>query len=260
MVYGAWVRSEAGECNSVKGNIAIIAALSGELKPLVTDSSAKSWKKLESSRGTEVWEYRHKDGCWLAVCAGMGAGRATEAFAEAVRHMQIDAVCSVGWVGALDASIPAGSVCWVSQVVDTSTGERFRPAHWLNQWFVLATTSRVADENEKIRLASSYGAALVDMEAAAIARMALGRSIPFYCIKAVSDDAKARLPDLNPFIGPDGQLKMLPFLLHVAVRPTAWSGLIRLGKNSAIAARGLAEAIYDWIDERAYARRANGDF
>jgi adenosylhomocysteine nucleosidase len=244
----------------VKGNIAIIAALSGELKPLVTDPSAKSWKRLESSKGTEVWEYRHKEGCWLAVCAGMGGGRATVALAEAGRHMQIDAVCSVGWAGALDASIPAGAVCWVSQVVDTSTGERFRPAHWLDSWAVLATAHRVADEQEKMRLASSYGAALVDMEAAAIARIALGRSIPFYCVKAVSDDAKARLPDINPFIGRDGKLKMLPFLLHVAVRPFTWSGLARLGKNSALAARGLAEAIYDWIDERAYARRANGDF
>jgi len=53
---------------------------------------------------------------------------------------------------------------------------------------------------------------------------------------------------------------MLPFLLHVGVRPATWSGLMRLGKNSAIAAQRLAETIYDWIDERAYVRRANGDF
>ena len=37
------------------------------------------------------------------------------------------------------------------------------------------------------RLASTYKAALVDMEAAGIARLAAMRGIPFYCIKGVSD-------------------------------------------------------------------------
>jgi adenosylhomocysteine nucleosidase len=190
----------------------------------------------------------------------MGAIRSTAAFAEAERVMRIDAVCSVGWAGALDDSIPVGSVCWVSQVIDTSTGERFRPAHWLDTWPVLATASRVADEKEKVRLATSYRAKLVDMEAATLARIASGRSIPFYCVKAVSDDAKAQLPDINPFIGADGQMRLIPFLRHVAMRPATWMGLIALGRNSSKAACNLAGAVYDWIDERASVRKANGDF
>jgi adenosylhomocysteine nucleosidase len=163
-------------------------------------------------------------------------------------------------VGALNGSIKAESVSRASLVVDTKTGERFRPADSQPEWPVLATTTRVADEREKQRLAASYGASLVDMEAAAIARIALGKGIPFYCVKAVSDDADARLPNLNPFIANSGRLKMLPFLAHVAVRPRSWPGLMKLGRHSSAAAKNLAEALYDWLDESGSVRRSNGDY
>ena len=65
----------------------------------------------------------------------------------------------------------------------------------------------MADEAEKRRLASTYNADLVDMEAAAIARLAGMRSIPFYCFKGVSDGFNAKLPDFNRFIASDGQFQ-----------------------------------------------------
>ncbi|WP_433964286.1 nucleoside phosphorylase [Tunturiibacter gelidiferens] len=244
----------------MKGNIAIIAALEGELKPLVRGRGEGSWKRRGSGKGCSVWEYRHAHGCWIAACAGMGEVRAAVAFTEAEKVAAVDAVCSVGWAGALDGAIKAESVMGVSLVVDTKTGERFRAAEFQPSWPVLATTTRVADEREKKRLAASYGAKLVDMEAATIARIALARGIPFYCFKAVSDDADARLPDFNPFVAEDGRLKMLPFLAHVAVRPGSWSGLMKLGRHSSAAAKNLAEALYGWLDESPSVRGLSGDY
>jgi adenosylhomocysteine nucleosidase len=232
----------------MKGNVAIIAALSGELKPLVRHPSAKGWRQRQAVRGVEVWEYRHAGGSWVAVCGGMGMMRAAAAFAEAEKVAVIGAVCSVGWAGALDAEFAAGSVSRVSQVIDTKTGERFGSADAQVEWPVLVTTENVADAREKQRLQASYGAALVDMEAAEMARIALGKGVPFHCIKAVSDDASAALPDLSGFIGANGQMRMLPFLGHVAVRPGSWAGLARLRRNSALAARNLAEGIYELLD------------
>lgn len=232
----------------MNGNILIVAALSGELKPLVRHATAKRWTRLPSAKGTEVWEHKHAGGRWLAVCAGMGSERVAAAFAEGEKNMRADAVLSVGWAGALDSTIASGAVCFASLVVDTQTGERSRPANRLNNGPVLATSARVADAREKERLAASYGAGLVDMEAATVARIALGNGMPFYCLKAVSDDVTASLPNINPFIGSDGQLKMFSFLLHIAVRPRSWPGLIKLGKHSRVAAKNLAEAIYGWLD------------
>ena len=239
----------------MKGNIAIVAALEGELKPFVHGLGARKWKRRQSTEGCSLWEYHHADGCWIAACAGMGGARAAFAFAEAEKVAAIEAVCSVGWAGALEQALRAESVSSVSLVIDTKTGERFRPANSRAEWPVLATTARVADEREKQRLAASYGAGLVDMEAAAIARIALGKGIPFYCFKAVSDDAQARLPDLNRFIAENGRLEMLPFLAHIAVRPTSWAGLMKLGRHSSAAAKNLAGALYDWLDESDSARK-----
>jgi adenosylhomocysteine nucleosidase len=242
----------------MKGNVAIIAALSGELKPLMRHSSANGWRRREAGRDVEVWEYRHVGGCWVAVCGGMGMMRAAAAFAEAEKVATIDAVCSVGWAGALDAGLAVGAVRRVAKVIDTKTGERFWSSGARAEWPVLVTTENVADAREKQRLLASYGAALVDMEAAEVARIALGKGIPFHCIKAVSDDAAAQLPDLSGFIGANGQMRMLPFLGHVAVRPGSWAGLARLGRNSALAARSLAEGIYELLDPDGEIRRSSG--
>jgi len=182
----------------------------------------------------------------------MGGERAAVAFREMERYASIDAVCSVGWAGGLNAGMSAASVWHIAQVIDTQTGERFSTAQSLlgsTEWPVLATATRVADAQEKLRLAASYGAALVDMEAATIARLALAKGIPFYCLKAVSDDMDASLPDLNPFVSADGRMRMAPFLAHVAVRPRSWAGLARLGRNSDLAAQHLADAIRAWLGE-----------
>jgi adenosylhomocysteine nucleosidase len=237
--------------------VAIIAALPGELKPLVSPPQGPRWQRLKvNKKGTVLWEHRHARGRWIAGCSGMGGGRATVALNEIERYCSLDnpitAICSVGWVGALDASIGAASVWHIAEIIDTQTGERFSTAQQArghtNEWPLLATTARVAGAAEKIRLAASYGAHLVDMEAATLARLAQTRGIPFYCLKAVSDDAGAKLPDLNPFIMANGQLRMMPFLTHVAMRPGSWRGLIKLGRHSSLAARHLSEAIQVWLE------------
>lgn len=235
----------------MKGTIAIIAALPGELKPLVSPPRGTRWQRLKASKGTVLWEHQHDGGRWLAACSGMGGHRAAIALQEIERYAPVDVICSIGWAGALDPSLSAGSVWHVAQVIDTQTGERFpteeHAKNHSHHWPVLATTARVADSEEKARLAVSYGARLVDMEAATLARIALARGIPFYCLKAVSDETEARIPDLNPFILPDGKIHMLPFLAHIAVRPGSWQGVVRLGRHSALASRHLADAVRTWL-------------
>jgi len=63
------------------------------------------------------------------------------------------------------------------------------------------------------------------------------------CVKAVSDGVGAELPDLNPFIDVDGQMKMVKFLAYVAMRPGFWGPLAQLGRNSGVAAKALAESV-----------------
>ncbi|MGH9561862.1 MAG: nucleoside phosphorylase, partial [Terracidiphilus sp.] len=160
--------------------LAIIAALPGELKPLVA-----GWP--HSTRADiHFWAQRNEEEEWIAACAGAGQTAATRAFAGIEDGGPVDLVFSVGWAGALRPEIAAGSAHNVAGVIDLRTGERFHCEAGTGRLW-LATSPSVADQSEKRRLAAAYDAALVDMEAAAVARLAAMRGIPFYAIKGVSD-------------------------------------------------------------------------
>ena len=231
--------------------VAIIAAMAGELKPLV-----RGWVHERRDR-VDLWRWKFDEGEWVAACAGAGVDAATRAFAAVEKDGAPDMVISVGWAGALTEELKAGRVYGVSGVIDLRTGERFRPAVWNDErWLV--TSPIVADEAEKQRLAVAYGAHLVDMEASAIARLAAMRGIPFYCIKGVSDGFHDKLPDFNRFIRPDGRFDMAAMVLFSILRPWYWPSLARMGENSRKASQSIREAVLDFLDERAYIRERNG--
>jgi adenosylhomocysteine nucleosidase len=220
---------------------AIIAAMPGELKPLVG-----GWPN-STRNGIHFWAQRNEEEEWIAACAGAGQSAATRAFAAIEDGGPIDLVFSVGWAGALRAEIASGSAHNVAGVIDVRTGERFRcDAGAGDLW--LATSPRVADQAEKRRLAATYDAALVDMEAAAVARLAAMREIPFYSIKGVSDGFNDRLPDFNPFLAPDGRFRLLPFVFLSMIRPWYWPALLRMGENSKRASQSIVESLRDFLD------------
>jgi adenosylhomocysteine nucleosidase len=231
--------------------VALIAAMPGELKPIVG-----SWPH-GSRNGVEFWAQRNPEEEWIAACAGAGQAAATRAFAALEEGGPIDLVLSIGWAGALRADIAAGSAHNVAGVIDARTGERFLcDAGAGDLWLV--TSPGVADEREKRRLATAYKAALVDMEAAAIARLAAMREIPFYCFKGVSDSLDARMPDFNRFIEPNGHFKLGQFILFAALRPWYWPALVRMGENSRKAAQNIAQSLLDFLDERGHIGIRNG--
>jgi adenosylhomocysteine nucleosidase len=222
--------------------IGIIAAMPGELKPLV-----RHMPKLPVVRGSGIsmWEWERGDLQVTAVCAGMGAAAARRAFTAAEHTGSLDEVLSVGWAGALNNSAKVGECYIPSEVIDAQTGERFELG---SDGERCVTTVRVADAAEKRRLAATYGAMLVDMEAATVARLAQMRGIPMRCFKAVSDGVDAHLPDLNPYIDERGHLRMVGFLAAVAMRPQSWGALLQLGRNSARSATALAEVVGSYLE------------
>lgn len=222
--------------------VAIIAAMPGELKPLV-----RGWP--HSNRGTiRFWALRNEEEEWIAACAGAGLDAATRAFSGIEDGGPIDLVLSVGWAGALNGQCEAGQAYNVAGVFDARTGERFNcDAGAGPQWLV--TSPKVADEAEKRRLAATYKAGLVDMEAAAVARLAAMRGIPFYCVKGVSDALDAKLPDFNRFIDTTGQFQTFQFVTFALFRPWLWPALVKMGENSRKASQSIAERLHELLDE-----------
>lgn len=209
--------------------IGIVAAFPGELDPLV-----HSWRK---SGGCYTGRIGACDA--VAACAGMGSAAATRACESVLAAGPIDTLMSIGWAGSLSCGLKPPGACAVREVIEAATGERFAAGSDAGQRLV--TLSRVADPQEKRRLAETYQAALVDMEAAAVARFARDRNLKFLCFKAVTDGPNDQLPDFNRFTGPDGQLRVAALVLHAITHPKTWGPLRRLGKNSRLAALELSE-------------------
>jgi adenosylhomocysteine nucleosidase len=219
---------------------AIISAFPGEVKPLV-----RGWPH-GARNGVDFWAQRDSEDEWIVACAGAGQPAATRAFAAIEDGGPVDLVFSVGWAGALTQRVVTGTAHNVAGVIDVQTGERFRCDAGAGEVW-LATSPKVAGEAEKLRLASAYHASLVDMEAAAIARLAAMRAIPFYCIKGVSDGLTEALPDFNRFLSADGKLQMGRLLVFAILRPWYWPALLRMGENSSKAAQSIAESLHEFL-------------
>lgn len=226
--------------------IAIVAALPGELRPLV-----RGWQPSLSA-GVRLWHRRAGDHEWVAACAGMGAQAAVRALEAIERDGPAAEVVSAGWAGALRPAYAAGSAYWVAGVIDAGTGERFAAAGRGDVWAV--TAARVADAPEKARLAAAFDAGLVEMEAAGLARVCAGRGVPFRAIKGVSDGPADVLPDFSRFATADGRFRMLRFLGFALMRPWLWPALARMGRASSEAARSIARALVEFLDAQGAAR------
>jgi len=208
----------------------VVAALEREVWPFV-----KNWpvtSKQHEGRSFRFFEQDHV----VVVCGGIGPEAARRA-AEAVIYLYRPALLiSAGFAGGLDSSLSVGHAIKPRHVIDAGDGSQADLGFGEG---VLVSFATVADASQKMRLATAYGAQAVDMEAAAVARAADARGVEFLALKVISDTSGAGLPPLARFIGSDGRFHGQKFLAHVALRPWLWGSVVRLARDSAIAARAL---------------------
>jgi adenosylhomocysteine nucleosidase len=215
--------------------IGIIAALPGELKPLV-----QGWQREGRVHAGRIGVVE----C-IAVSAGMGARSAESACELVFGDGPLDALLSIGWAGSLSCGIKPPGAFTISEVADSITGELYPTAS--TEGYRLVTLDHVARHDEKRKIAERYQAPLVDMEAATVARLASEKGIAFYCFKGISDGANDKLPDFNRFLGKNGQLRMPAFITYALLHPQYWAALKQLGEHSKAAASNLARLVTESI-------------
>lgn len=217
-------------------NLAIVAALEREIRPLV-----RGWRTCvrEHAGGTfRFYESNHS----VLLCGGIGAEPARRAAEAIIALYQPALIISAGFAGALDSRLKIGDVIVPRRViyagdgssVDTGQGEG-----------VLLTFSSVASAEQKRKLAESYGADAVDMEAAAVARAAAARGVQFAAVKAISDETNFAMPAIDRFINAKGEFSAGRFALFAAFRPRMWGTLLRLASNS----NRASQALCNWIEQ-----------
>jgi adenosylhomocysteine nucleosidase len=231
------MRKKGGACSmgEMSARIAIVAALPREIAGLIRGRVADA---TLLRHGVSLYRLDNT----VVVVGGMGAERVTLAVEAALAEGGVGVLVSTGLAGACTAKVRAGDVVEASTVVDAKTGERFETASQVGE-SVLVTTERIAGVQEKARLASAYGAALVEMEAATVGRLARARGLGFRAIKGVSDAHDFELQALERFAGKNGSFRTGAFAVHTAMRPWNWGKAMELGRGSSQALAGLENTL-----------------
>ncbi len=221
--------------------IAIVAAMEREVSPLI-----RSWKvRTLYQGGHSSQRYRlFENGDTALICGGIGpeaARRATEALIQEVNPGR---VISVGFAGALHASLQIGDVLMPRHVINSVDGVRTDVGSGDG---ALVSSANVAGKDQKLRFAKAYAAVAVDMEAAAVAQGALARGVEFGAIKVISDASDFNMPALHRFVAADGTFRSVSFASYVALRPWLWQTALALARNSSKASRALCQALSSYI-------------
>lgn len=235
-----WAARSSGFERTDMSRLAIVAALEREVHPLV-----KNWRIRDTEHEGRRFRF-YEDSDAVVVCGGIGSQAARRA-AEAVLALYSPGVLySAGYAGALEPGLKVGDVVRPGKVINAGDGSRVGIPEGQGTLLSLAEVASVA---QKSRLRESYGAQAIDMEAAAVARAAEARGVPFRVLKVISDEFKFELPATDRFVDTEGRFHEARFALHIALRPWLWLTVSRLARNSARATRVLSARLREILSQ-----------
>jgi len=158
---------------------------------------------------------------WWMVANGPGARLVQQALEKRDKRVDLDGIVSTGFCGALSPDLRVGDI--VREVTNSDS--------------VIVTAAA------KRALRERTAGAAVDMESAAIAKIAAEWNVPFHCVRAVSDLAGDDLPlDFNLYRDREGRFSRTRIAMAAMVRPfTAVPALLRLDRNCKFAAECLGD-------------------
>ncbi len=210
--------------------IAIIAAMPGEIRPLV-----RGWAKTSvAAHGRRLRMLQQG----RAFAATGGMGEAIRVVARAlVEHAHPDLLISAGWAGSLRQDLKVGAIVVPEIIIEAADRRAF---HTYCGAGTLLTTTEVLDAGQKASAAARYSALAIDMEAAAVAAIAQETGTRFMAVKTIFDDCNFPLPPLARFVSGRGSFRYAHFLSWLAVRPGEWPTTRIMRRNSTSSARALA--------------------
>ncbi|MDE3198287.1 MAG: hypothetical protein KGN84_18205 [Acidobacteriota bacterium] len=177
----------------------------------------------------------------MAIANGAGPERAHDAVMSAPKP---DAVCSMGFCGALDSAMAVGDIFVATEIRNGAVSYRTADLRGPGaRRGVLTSQSRIAQTAEEKRNLRAAGAFAVEMEAAGAARASEEIRAPFYCVKVVSDLADEDfVNNFNDFLMPNGKVNVTRLVLRAFADPVRrFNELIRLSKRTAVASKNLGD-------------------
>jgi adenosylhomocysteine nucleosidase len=178
---------------------------------------------------------------------GMGQKNAVRTVRPQLEERRFSSLLSCGFAGALDPSLAIGDVLFNADA-DFSLRKELLAAGAREVRFYCA--SRVAVTiAEKAELRRNTGADAVEMESQGLRELAREFGIPSATVRVISDTAMENLPiDFNDVLKADGTMNWTRFAATLLRQPSSIAGLMRLQRQTALAAERLCEVLVSVLD------------
>jgi adenosylhomocysteine nucleosidase len=245
-------------------NVAIFSAFPQELKHIRRNISLERTRK---ETNCTVSTGSHGSADVILVETGMGVSQSESALLRVLQEYSPDAILSVGFAGALYEGADTGDLIWASRVIYLPEGnsESALTSHTMaflqvpdedNLYGALKTRMairsgsvvtlqrRIEKPDIKRMLPAGIPFLVCDMETYGLARVCLGRKIPFFAIRSVTDRLNEEIPDvLFNVTDKSGNYSLAKALGTIMENPDLVPDVIRLGRNSNKASKNLWQAV-----------------
>lgn len=210
-------------------------AVKEEAQPFLKSLPSLGWRP-EPTAG-KGHRFRREGSTLRLFISGMGARSARATWeAAGVQGERPGCVLSCGFAGALDPVLSVGELL--------CQGNRFCPPLPFEEGRFLSSERVILKAEEKGRLFRESGCRAVEMESALYHEFCDPLGIPCATLRVISNAADEDLPlDFGALTKEDGKISLPALALDILRRPSKISALIRLGKNSRLAARNLSEGL-----------------
>lgn len=188
----------------------------------------------------------------LMVAAGGGTPAGAAQAAEALVARGATSLASFGLAGGLDPALRPGTPIIPASVIAADETFSCDPAiialfGGVTVPLILGDGGIAGTVEAKRALFESTGAAAIDLESAAVARVARRHGLEFAVLRAIADPAGQRLPPAAlTSLDEKGRIVPARVLASLCRTPSQLPGLVSLGLNAARARRTLARALRDY--------------
>jgi adenosylhomocysteine nucleosidase len=181
----------------------------------------------------------------VAIVTGMGTALAAEGTKRLLDTHDVERVVVVGITGALENDTPIGTLIRPEIVLNSETGEEFRPDAFGSHvprgtmW-----TTNVITPRDQLAGMLARGVVSLDMETAAIAKECEARGIPWAVFRTISDRASdgSVTEEVFKLSNQDGTLNHDAITAYFKEHPEMAEVMAEMGKNAQLAVDAAAAA------------------
>ena len=218
----------------------VLAPMAMELKPIVKRLGARP----STVEGITVFGGRRGSVEIIVSQIGVGPEAAAGATRRLLDRFTVDHVVVSGIAGGIDPTSTIGKVIVPEIVLDVRTGREYHPSPLGEQPACgkVGTVDELITDPSRLARLVDQGVIALEMESTGVGSVCQDRSVPWTVVRVVSDRPDDGYTDASVLgtLRPDGSADLWAALRLMAAKPGRIPGLVRLGRDSSLAASTAA--------------------